>query len=137
MAVTAEDAAIKSINALQAAAEEACCDCECADDTAADVRKLKELERLKSTAFRQQFMAFFILEAGIILHSVFIGEFHLTSCFRALLTGEHSGLNFGVAGDEWKVLFVVLIFHQSFEGLGIGARMSVIPFPAELDRWLP
>jgi len=80
VAVTAEDAAVKSMTARQAAAEEGepCCDCECADD-AADAqlqkRKLKELERLNSTAFRQQFMAFFILEAGIILHSVFIGTF--------------------------------------------------------------
>jgi len=80
VAITAEDAAVKSMTARQATAEEGepCCDCECADDAAdADLqkRKLKELERLTSTAFRQQFMAFFILEAGIILHSVFIGTF--------------------------------------------------------------
>jgi zinc transporter 1/2/3 len=29
----------------------------------------------------------------------------------------------------------VLVFHQSFEGLGIGARMSAIPFKRK--SWLP
>ena len=91
VAVTAEDAAIKSIITRQAAAEvgEPCCDCECADDSAdaadADLqkRKLQELEQLNSTAFRQQFMAFSILEAGIILHSVFIGTFQRHTAIHA------------------------------------------------------
>lgn len=47
------------------------------------------------------------------------------------------GLNLGVAGDEFDTLYPVLIFHQSFEGLGIGARLSDIPFPARLRSWLP
>ena len=45
------------------------------------------------------------------------------------------GLNLGVAGSEFSTLYVVLVFHQSFEGLGIGARMSVIPF--KKGSWLP
>ena len=70
-------------------------------------------------AFAQQIAAFLILEFGIVWHSVFIG------------------LNFGVAGEEWSTLYVVLMFHQGFEGLGIGARLSAIPFPKRLNRWLP
>lgn len=70
-------------------------------------------------AFAQQFAAFLILEAGIIWHSVFIG------------------LNFGVAGEEWTTLYVVLMFHQAFEGLGIGARLSMIPMPGKYRTWLP
>ncbi|KAH0352038.1 zinc-regulated transporter 1, partial [Aureobasidium melanogenum] len=70
-------------------------------------------------AFAQQFAAFSILEAGIIWHSVFIG------------------LNFGVAGEEWSTLYIVLMFHQAFEGLGIGARLSMIPMPEKYRRWLP
>ncbi|KAJ9632306.1 high-affinity Zn(2+) transporter zrt1 [Taxawa tesnikishii (nom. ined.)] len=101
--------------------------CECNDDRnhyrkvtrAGDAVSVADSDELNRTAFRQQFMAFFIMEAGIILHSVFIG------------------LNFGVADDEWKILYPVLIFHQSFEGLGIGARMSAIPFPKDLTNWLP
>ena len=70
-------------------------------------------------AFRQQIAAFLILEFGVIFHSVIIG------------------LNLGVAGDEFSTLYVVLVFHQSFEGLGIGARMSAIPFaPGSILPWL-
>lgn len=68
-------------------------------------------------AFRQQIAAFLILEFGVIFHSVIIG------------------LNLGVVGQEFNTLYVVIIFHQSFEGLGIGARMSAIPF--KRDSWLP
>lgn len=68
-------------------------------------------------SFRQQIAAFLILEFGIIFHSVIIG------------------LNLGVTGDEFATLYPVLVFHQSFEGLGIGARMSAIPFGRH--TWLP
>jgi zinc transporter 1/2/3 len=73
-----------------------------------------EIER----AFRQQIAAFLILEFGVIFHSVIIG------------------LNLGVVGDEFSTLYPVIVFHQAFEGLGIGARLSAIPFPARL-RWMP
>lgn len=62
--------------------------------------------------FKQQFAAFLILEAGIIFHSVIIG-LNLGSC----------------SYDDFKTLYIVLVFHQSFEGLGIGARLSAIPWP--------
>ncbi|KAJ5218130.1 uncharacterized protein N7498_000229 [Penicillium cinerascens] len=68
-------------------------------------------------SFRQQIAAFLILEFGVIFHSVIIG------------------LNLGVAGEEFATLYPVLVFHQSFEGLGIGARMSSIPF--KKGSWLP
>ena len=69
-------------------------------------------------AFRQQIAAFLILEFGVIFHSVIIG------------------LNLGVAGEEFNTLYPVIVFHQAFEGLGIGARLSVIPFPTRLT-WMP
>ncbi|KAJ5641423.1 hypothetical protein N7490_005423 [Penicillium lividum] len=68
-------------------------------------------------SFRQQIAAFLILEFGVIFHSVIIG------------------LNLGVTGSEFATLYPVLVFHQSFEGLGIGARMSSIPF--RKGSWLP
>lgn len=73
-----------------------------------------ELDR----SFRMQIAAFLILEFGVVFHSVIIG------------------LNLGTAGSEFSSLYPVLVFHQSFEGLGIGARMSAIPFPKPY-RWLP
>ncbi|KAB8233413.1 high-affinity Zn(2+) transporter ZRT1 [Aspergillus alliaceus] len=68
-------------------------------------------------AFKQEIAAFLILEFGIIFHSVIIG------------------LNLGVTGEEFSTLYPVLVFHQAFEGLGIGARMSALHFGSR--RWLP
>jgi zinc transporter 1/2/3 len=84
-----------------------------------DEEKQQDHNKFEEVAFAQQFAAFSILEAGIIWHSVFIG------------------LNFGVAGSEWSTLYIVLMFHQAFEGLGIGARLSTIPFPQRYKNWLP
>ena len=78
----------------------------------------EEKERLEDIAFKQQITAFLILEFGVLFHSVIIG------------------LALGTAGSEFAALYPVLVFHQSFEGLGIGARLSAIPFPRKL-RWLP
>ena len=69
-------------------------------------------------AFREQIAAFLILEFGVIFHSVIIG------------------LNLGVAGSEFNTLYPVIVFHQAFEGLGIGARLSAIPFPRSPSRFL-
>lgn len=80
-----------------------------------DASEMDSLVREQS--FRQQFAAFLILEFGVIFHSVIIG------------------LNLGVVGEEFTTLYIVIVFHQSFEGLGIGARMSAIPFRP--DSWLP
>lgn len=68
-------------------------------------------------SFESQIAAFLILEFGVVFHSVMIG------------------LNLGACGDEFKTLYPVLVFHQSFEGLGIGARLSAIPFPKEKSWW--
>lgn len=56
----------------------------------------------------------FILEFGIIFHSFFIG------------------LTLAVSGEEFTTLFIVVVFHQAFEGLGLGARLASVPFP---NRW--
>lgn len=68
--------------------------------------------------FRQQIAGFLILEGGVVTHSVIIG------------------LTLGTVGARFSILYPVIVFHQAFEGLGIGARMSTIPFPKKLN-WLP
>ena len=68
--------------------------------------------------YKAQMTAIFILEFGIIFHSVFIG------------------LTLAVAGQEFNTLFIVLIFHQTFEGLGLGSRLAVTPWPKR-RRWTP
>ncbi|GAB7346042.1 hypothetical protein MBLNU457_4809t1 [Dothideomycetes sp. NU457] len=82
-----------------------------------DPIEAEKLAAAQDRAYRQQFAAFLVLEFGVIFHSVVIG------------------LNLGVVGSEFSTLYPVLVFHQSFEGLGIGARMSAIPFPKR--SWLP
>jgi len=58
-----------------------------------------------------QITGIFILEFGILLHSVLIG------------------MTLAVDPD-FKVLFVVIIFHQMFEGLGLGSRLAFLRLPA-------
>ncbi|KAH6661229.1 Zinc/iron permease [Truncatella angustata] len=62
-------------------------------------------------AFAAQMTALFILEFGVIFHSIFIG------------------LTLAVAGDEFVILYIVLVFHQMFEGLGLGSRLAVASWP--------
>ncbi|KKA18620.1 GIT1 is required for uptake of glycerophosphoinositol [Rasamsonia emersonii CBS 393.64] len=68
--------------------------------------------------YAAQLTAIFILEFGIIFHSVFIG------------------LTLAVTGEEFTTLYVVLVFHQTFEGLGLGSRLATIPWP-RTKRWTP
>jgi zinc transporter 1/2/3 len=65
-----------------------------------------------------QLTAVFILEFGVIFHSVFIG------------------LTLAVSGDEFRTLYVVLVFHQMFEGLGLGSRLASMQWPAN-KRFTP
>lgn len=64
-----------------------------------------------SRTFTERLAIFSTMELGVIFHSIVIG------------------LTLGVAGTEFRTIYPVLAFHQCFEGLGIGTRMSAIPFP--------
>jgi zinc transporter 1/2/3 len=68
--------------------------------------------------FAAQMTALFILEFGVIFHSIFIG------------------LTLAVAGEEFVVLYIVLVFHQTFEGLGLGSRLATARWPRG-KGWLP
>jgi solute carrier family 39 (zinc transporter), member 1/2/3 len=65
-----------------------------------------------------QMTALFILEFGVIFHSIFIG------------------LTLAVSGDEFVVLYIVIVFHQTFEGLGLGSRLAVANWPSG-KGWVP
>jgi zinc transporter 1/2/3 len=71
-----------------------------------------------SDYFAAQMTAIFILEFGVIFHSVFIG------------------LTLAVTGDEFNVLYIVLVFHQTFEGLGLGSRLATAEWPKK-KQWMP
>lgn len=58
-----------------------------------------------------------VLEAGIIFHSLLLG------------------ITLVVAGDSvFITLFVVIIFHQMFEGLALGARIAGLPSTTQLQK---
>ncbi|GAA5910211.1 hypothetical protein JCM6882_001774 [Rhodosporidiobolus microsporus] len=56
-----------------------------------------------------QLMGVATLEFGVCLHSVIIG-------LTLAVTGD----------DEFTTLFIVIIFHQMFEGLGLGTRLAFL-----------
>ncbi|KAF7560089.1 hypothetical protein G7046_g4069 [Stylonectria norvegica] len=69
---------------------------------------------------KRQMLQCFLLEAGILFHSVFIG------------------MAISVAtGPAFVVFLVAISFHQSFEGLALGSRIAAIQFPRSSIRpWL-
>lgn len=84
----------------------------------ADVTPDWEETDLIPESYAAQLTAIFILDFGIIFHSIFIG------------------LTLAVSGDEFRTLYIVLLFHQIFEGLGLGVRLASLPWPRS-RRWMP
>ncbi|KAF2096949.1 Zinc/iron permease [Rhizodiscina lignyota] len=76
---------------------------------------------LKSHAEQQKLiLQCLLLEAGILFHSVFIG--------MALSVST---------GPTFIIFLVAISFHQTFEGLALGARISALAFPPSSPRpWL-
>ncbi|KAI0342402.1 ZIP-like iron-zinc transporter [Trametopsis cervina] len=75
--------------------------------------ELAILEQAPSSAVDNaltQIIGVAILEFGVLLHSVLIG------------------LTLAVT-DDFITLFIVIIFHQTFEGLGVGSRLAYMDLP--------
>lgn len=69
------------------------------------------IEEDSTEEYLNQIVAVCILEAGVLFHSVFVG------------------LSLSVSGEEFETLFIVLTFHQMFEGLGLGTRIAETNWP--------
>ncbi|KAK9471036.1 Zinc/iron permease [Dipodascopsis tothii] len=82
--------------------------------TASDV----ESQTPYADSLATQLTALFILEFGVVFHSIFVG------------------LSLATSGSEFNVLYVVIVFHQSFEGLGLGSRLASTQW-APSKRWTP
>ncbi|KIY66849.1 ZIP-like iron-zinc transporter [Cylindrobasidium torrendii FP15055 ss-10] len=78
-------------------------------DDSTDIEAAESTHALDTT--HTQIVGVAILELGVVLHSILIG------------------LTLAVS-EEFKILFVVLVFHQTFEGLGIGSRLAFLDLPA-------
>ena len=92
------------------------------------VDKLDDEESLNKDAARSstvtdssELVGIFVLEFGIVFHSVIIG--------LTLSTTSWDG------DDRFQVLFPVIVFHQLFEGMGLGSRLAYLP--PSLGHWMP
>ncbi|KAF1938335.1 Zip-domain-containing protein [Clathrospora elynae] len=69
---------------------------------------------------KKAIMQCFLLEMGILFHSVFIGMSLAVS-----------------VGSDYTVLLIAIIFHQTFEGLALGVRIADIKWEQRaLQPWL-
>ena len=57
-----------------------------------------------------------LLEGGILFHSVFVG------------------MTVSVTTDGFVILLIAILFHQFFEGLGLGSRIAEVPYPNKAIR---
>jgi zinc transporter 1/2/3 len=63
----------------------------------------------KMGVYIAQLTSIFILEFGIVFHSIFIG------------------LTLAVSSEEFTILYIIIVFHQTFKGLGLGSRLTTLP----------
>lgn len=66
---------------------------------------------------KKQSMQITLIEGGILFHSVFVG------------------MTISITIDGFIVLLVAIVFHQMFEGLGLGSRIAAVPYPR--GSWKP
>jgi solute carrier family 39 (zinc transporter), member 1/2/3 len=60
-----------------------------------------------------------LLEGGILFHSIFVG------------------MTISITTDGFLILLIAILFHQFFEGLGLGSRIADIPYPKKAARpWI-
>ncbi|AEO64330.1 uncharacterized protein THITE_2042204 [Thermothielavioides terrestris NRRL 8126] len=69
--------------------------------------------------YRMMSLNITLLEGGILFHSVFVG------------------MTVSITIDGFVVLLIAILFHQVFEGLGLGSRIAAVPYPRRSIRpWL-
>ncbi|RYP10208.1 hypothetical protein DL764_000829 [Monosporascus ibericus] len=69
--------------------------------------------------YKKMSMNITLLEGGILFHSVFVG------------------MTVSITIDGYIVLLVAILFHQMFEGLGLGSRIAAVPYPkGSIKPWL-
>ncbi|KAL4820610.1 ZIP zinc transporter-domain-containing protein [Aspergillus spinulosporus] len=79
-----------------------------------------EFQLSEKQKYNKDVMQVFMLEVGILFHSVFIGM----------------SLSVSV-GNEFVVLLIAIVFHQTFEGLALGSRIASLEWPDKAAQpWL-
>lgn len=76
-------------------------------------------EPVDPQTYRRMSMNIALLEGGILFHSVFVG------------------MTVSITTQGFVVLLVAILFHQMFEGLGLGARIAAVPYKrGSIRPWL-
>ncbi|KAJ4393267.1 hypothetical protein N0V93_002475 [Gnomoniopsis smithogilvyi] len=69
--------------------------------------------------YKKMSMNITLLEGGILFHSVFVG------------------MTVSITIEGFVILLVAILFHQLFEGLGLGSRIAAVPYPkGSIRPWL-
>lgn len=69
--------------------------------------------------FRKMSLNITLLEGGILFHSVFVG------------------MTVSITIEGFIVLLIAILFHQMFEGLGLGSRIAAVPYPkGSIRPWI-
>ena len=69
--------------------------------------------------YQKMSMDITLLEGGILFHSVFVG------------------MTVSITTDGFVILLIAILFHQTFEGLGLGSRIAAVPYPkGSIKPWL-
>lgn len=66
---------------------------------------------------KKQSMQITLIEGGILFHSVFVG------------------MTVSITAEGFIILLIAIVFHQMFEGLGLGSRIAAVPYPS--NSWKP
>jgi zinc transporter 1/2/3 len=66
---------------------------------------------------KKQSMQITLIEGGILFHSVFVG------------------MTISITAEGFIILLIAIVFHQMFEGLGLGSRIAAVPYPS--NSWKP
>lgn len=74
-------------------------------------------QQVDPMVLKKQSMQITLIEGGILFHSVFVG------------------MTISITNSGFVTLLVAIIFHQAFEGLGLGARIAAVPYPK--GSWKP
>jgi zinc transporter 1/2/3 len=76
-----------------------------------------EAAEVDPMVLKKQSMQITMIEGGILFHSIFVG------------------MTISITADGFVVLLIAIVFHQAFEGLGLGSRIAAVPYPS--NSWKP
>ena len=71
----------------------------------------EEGQKVDPAVLRKMNLNISLLEGGILFHSVFVG------------------ITVSITTDGFVILLVAILFHQMFEGVGLGSRIASVPYP--------